>query len=401
MYCEHCGTQIMPENKFCPQCGEPSSSESPAPKKRKWWFWVLVGIALILAVLFLLGRSISLPGETITEQLRSLREGQLTEAYYGFTSKDFQKTVPLEVFKKYIKTNPILEKNKSFILEDEGIVGDISTIRGYVVAEDGSSIEAVYKLILEDDEWKIFSISPIVRGEAEKTSQTTITKQMLDPVVVFLNTLRKPEFPQIFQSKVSKYFIQNTPYDQFQKFIDKNSILTNFTEYEIVEHELNRGRGELLVLLNPQADDIPFAFTVVKEDGVWKIFRMALGSAKEEAGLKSTELFERELIPFIKTSAQMLKNGNIAQFYQNNTAREFQTEVDLHLFNEFVKEYPVLSQYTELTVKDKGEIGDLAWVDLQFTKGGASKVVEFTLGKDEGEWKIWGIRMNEENSPNL
>lgn len=398
MFCEHCGTEKNEESSSCVQCGQSYTQKVPLPEKRKKWPWIItLLVSLGLFSYLFLGSSLT-PVDAITEHLQTVREGKLTEAYYEFSSKDFQKTVPLDVFKKYIKANPVLEHNKKFVIEDEGTKGDSSTVRGYIVAEDGSSLEAVYKLVMEDNEWKIFSISPVVRSEPEKSVQTSVTRQMIDPVLSFLSALQKPEFPEIFQSKLSKHFIQNTSYDQFVKFAEKNKILNHFTDYEIIEHGLNKGRGELVVVLNPHSDEIPFAFTVVKEDGAWKIFRMALGTAKEEAGLKSTELFEKELIPFVKTSAELIKTGKIQELYQQKTASEFRSEVDFSLFNDFIKEYPVLSQYTQVTVKDKGEIGDLAWVDLQFTQGQNSEVVEFTLGKDEGEWKIWGIRMNEKDS---
>lgn len=395
MFCKHCGAEKTEETNVCTQCGQAYSPPIALPKKRNRLPWILTGLLSLLGVVYLFWAGREIPTDVISEQLQAVREGKLTEAYYEYSSKDFQKTVPLDVFKKYIKGNAILESNQAFVIEDEGLLGDTKTVRGYVVAEDGSSFEAVYKLIFEDNKWKIFSISPVLRGEVEKATQTSVTKQMIDPVVVFLSTLQKPEFPQIFQSKFSKHFIQNTSYEQFLKFKEKNSILNKFSDYEITEHGLNRGRGEVTIMLNPQSDEIPFAFTVVKEDGVWKIFRIALGSANEEAGLKSTELFETELIPFVKQSADLLKRGKVEELYQDKTAREFRSEVDAHLFGEFVKEYPVLSNYTELTIKDKGEIGDLAWVDLQFTQGTMHEVVEFTLGKDDGEWKIWGIRMNE------
>jgi hypothetical protein len=402
MYCEHCGTELTDDSKCCSQCGQAHSSERqpplPVKPKRRWLKWTLGIAALLLAGVYWIGSTVVLPQNIIVQQLVSLKERQLTEAYYDYTSKDFQKTISLDSFKKYIKTNPVLQNPKSFLVEDEALQGSISTIRGYIIAEDGSSLEAIYKLIFEDERWKILSISPVERNVQEEIPQTSMTKEMLEPVKSFLSEIQKPDFNNVYPTLVTKSFLENTPYTEFQKFAVKNPILTSFTDYEIVDHQLIRGRGELYVMLNPEHDEIPAAFTVIKENGSWKIFRASLGSPKEIEALQTKELFETVLIPFVKNSITHLKNNDFERFHQESTSKSFQSDVDVALLQQLVQEYPLMSQFTDLRARERGEAGDLVWIDMELKKGSDSWVVEFTLGKDPDQWKILGMKMFELDS---
>jgi len=403
MRCEHCGTQIPDESKLCPQCSQthitdnPPSASIPKQKRRKWP-WVLGFIVLVLGALAWLGSHYGIPQDAIAGQLTSLSKGQFTEAYYDHTSKDFQKAVSLEAFKKYVRSNPILANAKSFLVEDETLEGTISTIRGFVITEDGSSQEAVYKLILEDDKWKVLSFSPILRSASEDAPQSSITKQVIEPVQTFLGAIQKPEFPQIFQSKLSKHFLQNTTFEDFNKLLRKNPVLQSFSDYEIIEHQFNRGRGELIIVLNPEKEQLPTAFTVIKEDGVWKIFRISLGAPKEEEALKTTELFETILVPYVKNSIQLLKDKNIDQFYQDKTSEEFRIDVSSTVLKDFVDGFPLLTHFTDIAVKERGESGDLYWMDVEIKKGQEAKVIEFTLEKEQGDWKILGMKLFDHDS---
>lgn len=410
MYCEHCGTQIEGESKFCPECGKSSSNDPirpqtpPPPKpepirpRRRWWLWLLWVIFALLAMLYWVGSSVVMPQDIILGQLESMRDGKLTEAYYEYTSKEFQKSTTLEVFKTYVKESAVLKNVKSFLVEDETEEGDRSTIRGFIVAEDGSSIEVVYKLVLEEGKWKIISFSPIMRGVKEEQPQPSITKQVIEPVQTFLDNIQKPEFAEIYRTRVSKNFQENTSYEKFQKFLTITPIMQQFTDYEIVEHYLNRGLGEMIIHLNPEEEAVPVAFTVVKEDGTWKIFRISLGESNDEESLKTKELFDTVLVPYVKSSLQLLKDKNLTQFYEHKTTADFREDVDLVLLEEFHTGLPLLTYYQDVSVVDQGEAGDLAWLDVEIKKGAEVTVLEFTLGQEGGDWKIWGIRIHDKDS---
>ena len=70
MYCQNCGQELLPTAKFCIDCGAPVSAQSPAPVKpipvyKRWWFWVIIAVAVVALVGVSAGTKETAPVETI------------------------------------------------------------------------------------------------------------------------------------------------------------------------------------------------------------------------------------------------------------------------------------------------------------------------------------------------
>ena len=51
MFCRKCGNQLEDGLVTCPQCGEPvGKTKVKKPLYKKWWFWVLMGLATIVTI---------------------------------------------------------------------------------------------------------------------------------------------------------------------------------------------------------------------------------------------------------------------------------------------------------------------------------------------------------------
>ena len=107
----------------------------------------------------------SLMEETIQKQLEALRAFDPSKAYYAFTTKSFQKEIPLDTFKQFVKKYAVLFRNKSFTLEGMSFSGIVATVKGKLTATDGHTSNAEYDLIQEDGAWKIRKIN-ILRNNA-------------------------------------------------------------------------------------------------------------------------------------------------------------------------------------------------------------------------------------------
>lgn len=407
MQCEKCGSEIEEKSGVCLHCGTTSSQELSqkgyvaVQPKRRWWKWLLGVLIAFILFFYWVGQSVVLPQDVILEQLNVLKEGKLTEAYYDFTSKDFQKATTLDFFKNYVKASPVFTSGKLFLVEQETLEGSVSVIRGFIVGEDDSSFEVIYQMIYEDGEWKILSVSPVSKEEKEETTPTSVTQQYIEPAVTFLDYIQTPEFPNVYEKKVSKDFLENTSYKAFSQFVNKNPILSQFQEFEIVQHQLNRGLGEIYITLNPETESIPLAITVVKEDGAWKIYRFSVGVTNQEEDLKTKELFDVVLVPYVKGSLELLKQNQLKRFYEEKTSGEFKEDVTYPLLEQFYNAFPVLSGFTKLTVKERGESGDLVWIEMELQKDLEKRVFEFTLGKEGDEWKIWGLQTFDQEKTKL
>lgn len=98
----------------------------------------------------------------IRDQLTALREGDFSKAYYAYTSMDFQKAVPFDTFKSFVKKSTPMFRNRSFTLKDITFSGVIANVKGQLEALDGRYVNVKYDLINEQNNWKIRKIDLLV-----------------------------------------------------------------------------------------------------------------------------------------------------------------------------------------------------------------------------------------------
>ena len=172
MHCWKCGAEINPGSNFCQNCGEKTgavSSLSPEPAKAKPWFTLLflllVGL-IIVSIYFLLNKEDL--DKVITHEIAALKDKHYTEAYYEYTSKDFQTTTPLEVFREFVKNNPIFGENTSVRFISSRVEDNIGFVKAILTAKNGSKGEVVFHLVKDGGKWKIQYVQ--IEDDAKKAT---------------------------------------------------------------------------------------------------------------------------------------------------------------------------------------------------------------------------------------
>lgn len=124
-------------------------------KKTPTWFKVFISFALgclILSLFVFLNSENSYA--TVENQIKTLRKGKFTQAYYEYTSKEFQKTNSLNQFKEFLRSFPSLttngETHLSPGLSSNEIIVSITT-------DDHNSLFN-FELVKEDNGWKIVNV---------------------------------------------------------------------------------------------------------------------------------------------------------------------------------------------------------------------------------------------------
>lgn len=151
-------------------------------KKSSLWKKVLIGailfvVLIIVLVLFLTKGIVT----TVEKHLTALKKGDYYSAY-ALTSKDFKNSVSFEAFQEFVKRYPSLSKNKSHSFQERSIENNIGILKGTLTSEDGATTPVEYKLVKEEGEWKILSItlSPTgvkeEEGRVSKALSTTIER---------------------------------------------------------------------------------------------------------------------------------------------------------------------------------------------------------------------------------
>lgn len=402
MFCRHCGIQIDPGSRFCGNCGYSTYSEniydtkhshiSPR-KKAPGWFKFLIGVALVglflLGLMFLTKEDIA---ESVEGQISALKSNQITEAYYSFTSKEFQSATPLDVFRQFVKTYPAFNLNESVSINKRQVEEGIGSIDTTLIAYDGSKTEVQYKLIREDSKWKILSIKMIDTIQENAAETASVRTALIIPIQEQLQAFRNHDFIQAYKL-VSEEFAADTPIEEFVEFAKSYPVLLNFDSAEYESHTLKDNHGDVMVILHTSEGPIPAEYKMIKELGEWKIWGLKLFLLVDEPvadGATDT----KPLFHVVNEQLNALLSGNIAEAYENFASKEFKNITSLEAFQDFIQRYPTFSSHstinfqTPIVINDKGKLK----VELQNDKH--LTTVEYTFGREEGNWKIWGMQID-------
>lgn len=110
--------------------------------------------------------------EVADQQLAALRAGDYPQAY-SYTSKDFQNSTPLAKFQAFVEAYPSLKNNESSSFSSRKMENDVGTLEGTLKSKDGGVTPVVYKLVKENDTWKILSITVNPTGPEVKAIEST------------------------------------------------------------------------------------------------------------------------------------------------------------------------------------------------------------------------------------
>lgn len=119
---------------------------------------ILVYLSLFFAIVFYFTSGLIRP---IQNQLNALGHGDMKLAY-AYTSREFQRTVSFEDFKKIINQYSSLKNNASFSWSKREFQNNKGFVKGILRSKNNIVLPIEYHLIKEDGEWKIlgFVLNP-------------------------------------------------------------------------------------------------------------------------------------------------------------------------------------------------------------------------------------------------
>ncbi len=165
MFCQNCAAPIDEKANYCSACGyalrgQAGQKHAGKPHAAPKWFKWLLGLVLFAGVCgFVLAATAEDFTDTVYDQLRALKKNKITEAYYSFTSKEFQAATSLEQFKAFLAAYPILLNTKGIRFIDKTSSEHLGTLEAFLANNEDHEVKAIYRIIREGDKWKILSIS--------------------------------------------------------------------------------------------------------------------------------------------------------------------------------------------------------------------------------------------------
>lgn len=395
MFCTGCGSPINSSERFCHHCGKQLATGDGGhpPARQKTAPWVFVTGLALLALLFYVSWASAQYGDLekpARGQLETIKEGKIPEAYYEYTSKQFQASTTLEQFRDFINSHQIISQYNNFSFGEPEISDNRGIISGELEAASGEKIGIKYFLFRQDDEWKIdsFQIVDAAQEVVESTDMSPKEKEaILDPIEEQLQDLKRGDVNDAYEG-VSEGFKKVTSLPQFEEFVKQYHILTQFRTFNILEQLRNGEKAAVKIELVNQDERIPIEYFLIKEDDAWKIWSLRVLMPAENLPPPSL------MVEPVQGQLEALKSNEIEKAYNDFASDEFKNITPLETFKTFMVNFPIFTSYETVEYKKPRieESGGKLLVVLTAADA-STATVEYTLGVSEGKWKIWGLKL--------
>lgn len=243
-------------------------------------FGIKVVLGLVLLALLVAFWSIfreETEKKVIKAQLEAIQEKRMTEAYYGFTSKDFQAATSLDDFKKFISNFPLFSESTSSALEDSGKPGLINvTLKGA-----GEQLNLHYTL-RKDSSWKVQGIEVVKEDAALKNLPEFDESIFLEPVKSQIKSLKKGNNKDAYHRTADAFQVE-IPFEKFDKFVKSFPIFINYETVKYDKLTFNNNLGIYSVrLIAKNGDVFDVSYDLIKEKGTWKILQIQISDTPKK-----------------------------------------------------------------------------------------------------------------------
>lgn len=131
----------------------------PLFKKIAMWIGIFLGSGLCFLAVLYLTASLLTSGlkKPIESQLIAIRAEDAASAY-ALTTTTFQASTSFEAFKKFINDYSALRNNEGITFEDRSISNGVGVVLATLISRSKAKTPVLYRLIKENDKWKIESM---------------------------------------------------------------------------------------------------------------------------------------------------------------------------------------------------------------------------------------------------
>lgn len=257
-------------------------------------------------------------------------------------------------------------------------------------SEEGS----FYNLVKEENNEK-FGDLLLAAAPGTTSGEVGATIGWLLPIDIQLRSFREKNIALAYNETVSKEFKAVTSLEEFTQFVEKYPILFTHSSVSIKSQSFQNNEADITVLLNPDTNAIPVHYLLINEEGKWKVWSMNITPTYSEAVNRLLSDFSAMRKP-VEGLMQALKNGENPKAYQQFTSKTFRESTTQDAFRNFLRSFPVMSDYTAAEFKEPIIDKTTVLLDVNLYDKFGTTLLEYTLGIEEDQWKIWGIRVLEQ-----
>lgn len=215
---------------------------------------------------------------------------------------------------------------------------------------------------------------------------------IIAPIDAQLREFRNGQIENAYNNTTSEEFRSATSLESFKAFVENNPLLTKHKNIELQIGTTQPTEASITVILDPGKDSIPVSYRLIRENDKWKIWHMSVAplySKQIRTLMKDTDAMHKP----IEEQLKALQEGNIPRAYQNYTSETFRRATSLDAFRHYISDFPILIQKVELEFTDPAFDKGTSLLEARLNTDTSTTVIEYTLGIEDDEWKIWGMKV--------
>lgn len=339
--------------------------------------------------------------KAIKRQLKALSKSNFAEAYENYGSSAFKKATTLNEFENFVQGFPLLEEYAEISFPQAQASDKKATVTA-LIRDKGRILPVEYVLVKEGGEWKIWSMR-IINLTSEKPRMPEINPKLLDaPVENLMKAISSGDLKKAYDSTASGFKLV-TPYADFVNYVERFPLFMK-GQFKVTKQYFDKGVGKLQVELTDGNRSILVEYTLSQENEKWKVMGMQiLEDAMQVAKPQSVEE-EFDASFLTNTINGQLLNIRKQEFYtayKNYTAQQFRESTPFQQFAKFLHQNVIFSDNQSAEFENLMFNNNIATIrGVLRAKNGDTGLVEYNLIKEEGEWKILGIKIiPSESSP--
>lgn len=377
MLCKQCGFGLGNKANFCPSCGQKISEkerdEGKFQKNPARWLKILFGFLLagllISCLIILFSDDIS---ETVSEQLQAIKEQRITEAYYAFTSKEFQKATSLGEFQEFMNVYPVFSHNKSVRFIERHVESDLGTLQAMILTDQGMEIPVRYQLIRDNDKWLISSIKLEEESPAGDTkdivdlkakNEVFDSKPLTDAIEGMMLQIRNNNAKNAYEMYTSADFRKNTNLEEFVWFLKENPSFAENESLDLGDLTFDNNVATMNATLKDGKGNLHTAeYDLVQEKGEWKIFHAKVWKFDPKSKEAAAKLVFSKFIlgsevdsNNVVTSPRSVFKSNDGDIYLNLYADNVQAGTKIEVTFEHVDTHSTIAPVSK-RVMEQGDI---------------------------------------------
>lgn len=372
-------------------------TERSFDSSKRLGLWLCIAAVILAGFIFAISSfKEETPLSVVQNQLNSIKNHQLTEAYYAYTSKEFQATTSLDDFKKFINTFPILTHFSEKNLKNMPDQNELKSVKSTFTDASQHFMTLYFQLIKEGEAWKILNIKTTPHeDEVSSHPQNDEYQDILQPIEEQLDALNEGNIKQAYEATTSNEFKKATSFTDFQKFLSKFPILIAQPNFKLIDASISMKDRSAVIKAEFQnvSSSAEIEYILIKKNQGWVIRGIKVLSQKNSP---SADFDVHGLLDPIQSQLKAIQNGHLKSAYEDFTAEAFKKATSFQDFESFLEKYPIFKNHQSVDFYKLSFDNNIGIYNALFKgSNNEQRQVEYSLIEESDTWKILQIQIAE------